>query len=315
MRLTLRKLLAFLDDQPLSVEQRRKIQAFLEEDLPAEELLQRLQSLAIQPRMACPGVATAGTLDANTVAQYVDNALDAELCPKFERACLKSDAALAELSAVHQIICRMSEQPANIPPRLRDRIYQIPNDLQRDSRLPQEETQTEENPTPTTSEDHTVDQSGSETSRAAGRQSLAAAASLMSHLSQAIKHPGSREEATVTLASPSITNEDEPTKSSRRWWILAAIVVLWISVWFSFPGLHPGRWYQKVAALVRPPADTGSETSSSAADVPTATPPAARGPLHADDHNVSAFVQPPSRPEAVVEPVAERRSALSQSKL
>ncbi|GEM_PF-2476411 len=130
MRLTLRTLLAYLDEAPMSAENRQQLQQKLSDSAATQAIVDRIQSLMVQPRMGCPAIETAGTLDVNNVAQYLDGCLDAALVKRFEQVSVKNDGALAEVASVHQVLTRMVEQPIDVPPRLRERIYQIPFDLQ-----------------------------------------------------------------------------------------------------------------------------------------------------------------------------------------
>lgn len=257
MRPTLRSLLAQRDHLTLTSSNDSEPGRSPEAGADANALLNRIQNLATQPRMACPTLPTTGTLDPNHVARYIDNTLPAELCPKFERACVKSDPALAELAAVHQIVFRMSEQSASIPARLRDRVYQIPLDLQNGSSKssrPTPETETETESTPTTDSVESV--------RGLGRQSIASAANVLANLKTG-------NTAATTAPRNAQTSGTESANPPSRWWMLAGIFLLWVSVWFAFPIFQGSAWYQRIAQVLRP--DTARDESVDLADVPTIT--------------------------------------------
>ncbi len=130
MRLTLRTLLAFLDNAPLPNDEREPIQRVLDSNPAAEELVQRIRRVLTQPRLASPAVETAGVLQANQVAAYLDGTLDIGLTKRLEQICLTNDAALSEIAALHQILSDWIDQPAPISEGLRQRLYQMaPSDV------------------------------------------------------------------------------------------------------------------------------------------------------------------------------------------
>jgi hypothetical protein len=109
----------------LAAEDRREIQRELETHPPLRDLVRRIQTLVAQPRMASPAVETAGILQANQIAEYLDGTLDLATTRRLEQACLKHDAALSELTALHQILTDWIDQPAEIGHGLRERLYDI----------------------------------------------------------------------------------------------------------------------------------------------------------------------------------------------
>ena len=60
------------------------------------------------------------------VAEYVDNVLAPVEVADFERLCLESDEAFAELVAVHQIVARVLSQPVKINEQIRSRLHALP---------------------------------------------------------------------------------------------------------------------------------------------------------------------------------------------
>ena len=125
MRLTLRTLLAFLDHAPLPNDEREPIQRVLDSNPAAEELVQRIRRVLTQPRLASPAVETAGVLQASQVAEYLDGTLDMGLTKRLEQICMTNDAALSEIAALHQILSDWIDQPAPISDGLRQRLYQM----------------------------------------------------------------------------------------------------------------------------------------------------------------------------------------------
>lgn len=135
MRLTLRSLLALLDDPALDDQLRNDLRQELALDSHFTGIAQKIDGLLSKPRMAAPKIDALGTNDANRVAQYLDVSLPTELLARFEQSCLKSEPLLAEVACCHQIVCHMHQQELEISPRLRDRIYQVGFQEEPDSEL------------------------------------------------------------------------------------------------------------------------------------------------------------------------------------
>ena len=123
MRLTLRTLLAWLDDT-LPPTQVREIGRQVSESAYAQELVERIHRVTRQRRLMVPGKSGPEGSDPNIVAGYVDNDLDAEQVGEYEKKCLSSDVNLAEVSCVHQILSLLG-QKVHVPAEAKARMYQL----------------------------------------------------------------------------------------------------------------------------------------------------------------------------------------------
>jgi hypothetical protein len=123
VRLTLRTLLAYLDDI-LDANQTKEIGARISENTVASSLVSRIRDVTRRRRIASPELSGPGsTPDPNVVAEYLDNTLDPAAVGDLERVCLDSDVHLAEVAACHQILTIVLGEPVTIRPELRERMY------------------------------------------------------------------------------------------------------------------------------------------------------------------------------------------------
>lgn len=120
MRLTLRTLLAYLDDR-LPPNNAKEIGQKIANSPFATELVERIRDVKRRRRLASPAKPQP-MIDANLVAEYLDDQLTPELVARVEREILASDALLAEVASAHEIL-GMLRDPVAIESRLRDRLY------------------------------------------------------------------------------------------------------------------------------------------------------------------------------------------------
>lgn len=125
MRLTLRTLLAYLDDvlDPATL---KDLGARVSESAPAAATVARIKEVVRRRRIAAPELAGSGSApDPNIVAEYLDNTLDPAAVPALEKLCLDSDMHLAEVASSHQILTAVLGEPVDVPMTTRERMYAL----------------------------------------------------------------------------------------------------------------------------------------------------------------------------------------------
>lgn len=125
MRLTLRTLLAYLDDvlDPTSA---KDIGQRIQENSAAMEQVERIRAVLRKRRIGAPEIAGPGSgPDPNIVAEYLDNTLTPEAIGELEKLCLDSDMHLAEAAASHQILSIVLGEPIEVPATLKERMYAV----------------------------------------------------------------------------------------------------------------------------------------------------------------------------------------------
>lgn len=126
LRLTLRTLLAYIDDT-LEPAQARELGLKVADSADARELTERIKKVTRRRGLhtPLPTGSDSDVSDPNTVAEYLSNNLDADAVAKLEERCLKSDVHLAEVAACHQILTLVLTEPVRVPPRANQRMYQL----------------------------------------------------------------------------------------------------------------------------------------------------------------------------------------------
>jgi hypothetical protein len=125
MRLTLRTLLAYLDDT-LEPAEARQMGQKVAESPPAQELVTRIRDLARRRVGSAPE--GGARFDPNVAAEYLDNVLPPEKVTEVEEACLAEDAYLSEVAACHQILTLVLGEPVQVPPLAKERMYELVRD-------------------------------------------------------------------------------------------------------------------------------------------------------------------------------------------
>lgn len=125
MRLTLRTLLAYMDDI-LEPAQAKEIGQKISESAFATELTKRIGEVMKRRRISAPELDSKGQgLDPNLVSEYLDNSLPPETVAEIEKICLDSDIQLAEAAASHQILTLVMGDPVDVPESTRHRMYAL----------------------------------------------------------------------------------------------------------------------------------------------------------------------------------------------
>lgn len=121
MRLTLRTLLAYLDDR-LSAEQTRDLGRRISSSSFSGQLIDRIQKVKRSRRTAAAdGVAE---LDPNLIAEYLDDQLEAAQVAEIEKRILGSDRLLAEVAATHEVLGNLRDV-AGTGVSLRERLVAL----------------------------------------------------------------------------------------------------------------------------------------------------------------------------------------------
>lgn len=125
MRLTLRTLLAYLDNT-LSPQDAETLRNKLTESGFATALVARIRQTISQSDLGATSPTAVDPVgDPNVVGEYLDSTMPAEQIAEVERATLESDVRLAEAAACHQILTMVLGQPAVVPEALRQRIHSM----------------------------------------------------------------------------------------------------------------------------------------------------------------------------------------------
>ena len=126
MRLTLRTLLSYLDDTLPASEARAMGEKVAESDV-APELIERIAKVTRRRGLSSQAVIGEADerIDANVVAEYLDNTLPEDEIAQLEQKALDSDAHLAEIASCHQILTLVLGEPAKVPQTARQRMYRV----------------------------------------------------------------------------------------------------------------------------------------------------------------------------------------------
>ncbi|WP_397571118.1 hypothetical protein [Schlesneria sp. T3-172] len=125
MRLTLRTLLAYLDDV-LEPADTKIIGQKIQESPVAQVLVSRIREVMRRRRLKAPDVSGPEIgIDPNIVSQYLDTTLPPELYADVERVLLSSDELLAEVAACHQVLPVWLANPIELSNESRESLYAL----------------------------------------------------------------------------------------------------------------------------------------------------------------------------------------------
>ena len=125
MRLTLRTLLAYLDDV-LEPAETKLIGEKIQESAVAGKLVSLIKLVVRQRRLKAPSVSGPNVgIDPNIVSQYLDSTLPPEQVVDVEKVLLTSDELLAEVASCHQVLALVMGRPLEISEASRERLYAL----------------------------------------------------------------------------------------------------------------------------------------------------------------------------------------------
>ena len=125
MRLTLRTLLAYLDDS-LSPADTLQMSAKIAESDRARDIVREIKRL--ERRRSLPPIepdSYAAAEDANAIGCYLDNVLPPDDLEGLEKILIESPVLMHEVSTSHQILTVVLGEPAKVPPAAYDRMYNL----------------------------------------------------------------------------------------------------------------------------------------------------------------------------------------------
>jgi hypothetical protein len=127
MRLTLRTLLAYLNQSNLNLRAVERIEAKLKGSPTASKLIEDLREIMADPQVAALAPdCDEGFKEANWVAEYLDNSLDESNVEAFERQAFESTLLLSEIAGCHEVLSAVGRNElAVVPAALRQRAYEI----------------------------------------------------------------------------------------------------------------------------------------------------------------------------------------------
>jgi hypothetical protein len=130
MRLTLRTLLAYLDNV-LDPSEKASLGDKISKSQTSRGIIERIRRVLASPNLSAPKIGTPNsTNDPNPIAEYLDNTHPSTKISEIEVQCLNDDARLAEVAACHQILTLALNKPASVPPELKTKIVDLQSSYQ-----------------------------------------------------------------------------------------------------------------------------------------------------------------------------------------
>lgn len=127
MRLTLRTLLAFVNDSGLNDKQRTEIKNRVKKSDNAKKLIDHLKVITSDPGIQPLSVDDSRSdFDPNQIAQYLDSTMPNEQVAAYEKKCLASAPLLCEVVNCHSILAKVFRQEdVKVPLGIRQRVYSL----------------------------------------------------------------------------------------------------------------------------------------------------------------------------------------------
>lgn len=250
MRLTLRTLLNWINEN-YSEEDAKRVALKVNESELAKALKGQIEEVLRLPGLAAPMVLDGTPLgNANSSAEYLDNAMPSAKTPEYEKFCLHSEVILGEVASCHRILSRVLLQAQDISPELRERLCGLYRfaDTGDEYSLPLPSAQTKPEPMPHFSEIP---------------ESLLPAGTS--------KVPEENDLRAETPSAPErIRSSDPESKEGPNYWKWATLALLgiwglWLALGLAFPRSIPGRmlnavWEDAPSAAAQ---ETGGSASTS----------------------------------------------------
>ena len=238
MRLTLRTLLAYLDDI-LEPSQTREIGRKIEDAPLAQELVTRIRDVVRRRRLIAPTLeGPESGVDPNIVAEYLDNQLTPAQVAQTERILLNSEMHLAEVASAHQILTLILGEPVEVLPESRKRMYALG---------------------PVSEEDKLVVESApvmAPTIEPSDRLAVTAS-------------EGSAEAGDSTDAGVSLTDYVKERSGKRKWWPLIGVGLLgclFVALQMTDPGKKPASDHGTTPEIASADPVTNQDAAPAASD-------------------------------------------------
>lgn len=125
MRLTLRTLLAYIDDV-LPPAQAKEIGSQIGAIPEAAMLMQKLRDVIHRRRLLAPNLSGPGSgPDPNIVGEYLESSLPPAAVVELEQLCYRSDMHMAEVAACHKILTLVLGEPVEVSQDVKERMYSL----------------------------------------------------------------------------------------------------------------------------------------------------------------------------------------------
>jgi len=243
IRLTLRTLLAYLDDT-LPPADAKVIGQKLAENADARELAERIRVLVRKRSLSTPPTGSEGShTDPNVVAAYLSDSLSPEMVERFESMSLESDVSLAELAACHQILTLLLSDQVRVPPTAYKRMYGL------------------------------VKGKESIPTRTPGKRAVAVGGVVPAEQ----PHDADEADAAYLLGMPAYSRDEPVGRKLLRWGVAALLacgfVVAAALAWWSLPGTKPDNGQAAVTTEKQDPSQNTTRVTEPKKDTPTPTEP------------------------------------------